>query len=448
MRIGRPFACLTWFAVPLLLGSTFQFLYTFVDAAVVGNLIGVDAFAAVGAAGFLYWLIFSIVLGLTQGFGTVFAQRYGSGDMEGLRRAYGMAAALSLVLGAALTALGVVFTRPLLILLNTPASLFDMTAQFLHLMFAGLLITFAYNLIAAAFRALGDSRTPLYALIFSTVLNVALDILFVKFISATVSAVAVATLIAQLFALLYCVWRARPVKDLRVGRADFRIDRPTIGRLLHLGLPAGVRNAIISLGSLVFQHAINGYGEVFIAGMAAPQKLFGVLNIIGGSMEGAMATFTAQNFGARDLPRIKSGVWQALGIQLVSSVALAALAIAFGRPLMGLLLGSGPNVSRILDYAQSQLTVMALFLPALYLLCMYRAALGGMGHALLPMIEGFIELFSCIAVVLVFPRIWAESGLYYAQAIGWVLAAVPLIIAYYIYYRRHVAEQKPAARAM
>ncbi len=443
MTEGRPLGLLIGFALPLSASSALQLLYNLADAAVVGRLIGVSAFAAVGAAGFFYWMLFSTMLGLTHGFGTIMAQRFGARDGEGLRRAFASALLLSLGLGALFSLVSMALTAPLLRLLRTPAEILPDTAAYLRVMLGGLSVTFAYNLLGAAFRAVGDSRTPLAALILACTLNIALDVLLVRATALGVTAVALSTVLAQCVACGWCAVKLRRIEALRLGRADIRLDRAATRALLRLGAPMGARNCVISLGGLAIQFAVNGYGTVVIAGVAAAKRLYGLIEIFGGGFEGAIATFTAQNYGAQKAARIREGVRQARDLLLLGACIAIALLIPLGRSVLSLFIDpADPHAAAVLDAATGQLYAMLALLPGLYLLLMYRAALQGIGNAWAPMASGFVELGMRLLAVLLLPPLLGVPGAYLAEAAGWPVAAALVMLVFHRLARKDFALEK------
>lgn len=442
MTQGKPLGLLTAFAVPLMLGSVCQQLYTVADSAVVGRLIGVDAFAAVGAAGFLGFMVLDIILGFTQGFGILFAQRFGGKDLDGLRRSVSMSVLLALGLGLLLTAGSLLAVDPVLRLMGTPADILPDTLVYLRWLFAGTLVTMAYNLAGTLLRALGNSKTPLVAVILSSVLNVALDVLFVAVFHWGVAGVAAATVTAQFFSFLYCLRKLFSTPEARVGPRDFIPDGGTLKELLRLGLPLGFRNAVITGGGLFVQSAINRYGKLFVAGTTAAQKYFGFMQLAVGALDGAFATYSAQNYGAGNLPRIQEGMRCARRMALISSVAISGLIVLLGKPLIALLVtGSPQDMAEILEVGWQNLLVIACGLPLLCLLYLYRSGLQGMGSTLVPMLSGFVELGLRIASVLLLPLLIGRWGVYTADALGWVGAALLLCISYYRTYRKHCRER-------
>lgn len=439
MTEGRPLGLIARFAIPAALGNIFNIAYTIVDGIIVGWVLGVNAFASIGASWFLYWIALSSILGLTQGFGTVFAQRFGSKDISGLRAAFANAIFLSAGIGIAISLPGVLICGPALMWLNTPSAILSDAEAYLRVLFGGMLITFAYILLCSMLRALGDSKTPLYALILSTLLNIILDIVLVTGAHMGVAGVAGATLIAQLAACVYCIAGFRKVRDLMPARSDFKWDSASSRELLRLGLPAAFSDSVCSLGGLVTQYIANGYGVAFVAGVAAAKRIYSLLEIVGGAMEGAMAAFVAQNFGAGLFDRVRSGIRIGRILLLVSALIITAFALLSGRWLVGLFIpGEAEQIAAALDAGQIQLSVMAVGLPALYLLFLYRCSLQAIGRPLMPMLSGFVEMGAQIASALFLTLFLNEWGVYLSGALGWVFAAIQLYVAYVFVFKKRL----------
>ena len=245
---GSPWKLLLLFALPLMAGNIFQQMYTVVDTAVVGKVLGVDALAALGTVDWLNWLTLGTIQGFTQGFSILLAQRFGAGDYGRLRQALVNAVFLSVLFAAAVTAGSQAAAEPVVILLKTPEEIRPVSMAYLRLLFAGLPVVTAYNFAAAALRALGDGRTPLIAMAAASLTNIALDLWFVKELRWGVQGAAAATVIAQCLAAACCIWRLCRVEVLRLTREDCRLDAPLCGRLMMLGLPMALQNTIIAVG--------------------------------------------------------------------------------------------------------------------------------------------------------------------------------------------------------
>ncbi len=447
MTHGSPAKLILTFALPLMLGNVFQQLYTTVDTAIVGQFAGVEALAALGAADWLNWMTLGIVTGFTGGFSIPIAQRFGAGDLKGLRKAVGMSALLGAVIAVVLTLISECIARPVLLLLNTPANVLDLALTYLRVMFAGLCVVMFYNILASLLRALGDSRTPLIAMLIASVINIALDLLFVVVFHWGVAGAAAATVIAQIFSALFCLRAALNLPMLRLTRRDFVPDRPAVRTLIRLGTPMALQNAIIAVGGMGVQYVVNGFGFLFVAGFTATNKLYGLLEIAATSFGFSMATFTGQNLGAQQLSRIEKGLRAAALMGVATALCISAAMLVWGRSILSLFVSeSSGSAAEVLDIAYRYLCVMSSILFILYLLHVYRSALQGMGDTVIPMISGFVELVMRVGVAWLLPRFIGQEGIYYAEIAAWTGAAVLLIAAYYARihgFRRALSEGRP-----
>lgn len=432
MTQGRPGKLIISFALPLMVGNVFQQLYTLVDAAVVGQVVGVEALAALGAADWINWLVLSAVSGFTQGFSILVSQRFGAGDEQGLRKGVAMSCALAVVIAALVTAASLCLAQPVLRLLNTPDNIIGGSLTYLTICFAGIPVIMLYNLMGSFLRALGDGRTPLYAMLIAAGINIGLDLLFVAVFHWGIAGAAVATVIAQAFSGLFCLNAVRHLSVLRLQRADWQRDWPLMGQLMRLGTPVAFQNAIISVGGLVVQYVINGFGFIFVAGFTATNKLYGLLELAAISYGYSVATFTGQNLGARKYHRIRSGMKASLVMSIATSLCITALMLLFGRHILSLFVSGEPQqVSQVLSVAFRYLRVMSALLPILYLLHIYRSALQGMGDTFIPMLSGIVELMMRVGVALLFPLFMGQDGIYLAEVIAWTGAAALLGASYY-----------------
>ena len=343
MTAGKPASLILSFALPLMLGNVFQQLYTVVDTAVVGKALGVRALAALGAADWLNWLMLSMVQGLTQGFAILMAQAFGARQMDKLRLSIGASGILAATGAVILLALGQLLVVPVLTLLKTPGDIMPGSVLYLRVMFGGIPIVMAYNLFACILRSLGDGKTPLYAMVVASIVNIGVDLLFVLVFHWGIAGAAVATLVAQVCAAVLCLLQLRKLSELRLSRQDFKPDGKLLWRLLKLGSPMAMQNAIISIGGMIVQAVVNGFGVVFIAGITATNKLYGILEIAALSYGYAMITYTGQNLGAGNITRIRSGTRAALGISLVTSGIIAAVMIGFGKWIVGCFISGTPQ---------------------------------------------------------------------------------------------------------
>lgn len=442
MTQGRPLGLLLCFAVPLMLGSLCQILYSAADGAVVGRIMGVDAFASIGAANFLTLLAFEVILGLTQGFGVVFAQFFGKKDDFSLRKAVATSLLLSAVISVLLTILGLVCAKPLLLLMDTPRELLHYAHIYVCWMYGGIAVTLANRLFCTLLLSLGNSRVPVTANAASCALNILLDLLFVAVLHWGVAGAAAATLTVQLGSAVYCIMKLRSIAQMRLSRQDLRISPSLMVELLRLGVPMAFRNGVIAVGGLFVQTAINGYGKLFVAGMAAAEKFFELITFTGSAFEGAFAIYSAQNFGAGNMPRLKQGFRCSVLLSLAGAFLVAVVAVLFGKEMIGILItGESDDLQQIIQTGCEYLVILAVTVPLMFLLCLYTAGLQGMGHTLVPTLSGFVELGVRIISVSLLPMVLDKWAVYLASPLGWLAAAFLLGVSYHQMYRRHI--QKP-----
>lgn len=437
LTTGKPLPLLVSFSLPLMIGNVFQQMYTVVDTAVVGKALGVGALAALGAADWLNWMMLGVIQGLTQGFGIMMAQNFGSRQMGHLRRTIGASAVLSAISALVLVALGQVAVVPILGLLQTPDAIKGNTVLYLRIMFGGVPIVMAYNLFAGMIRSLGDSKTPLYAMIVASCINISLDLLFVLVFHWGIAGAAVATLIAQVFAAGYCLWHLRKIPILNMQREDFRLDWSQAGQLLQLGFPMAFQNAIISVGGMIVQSVVNGFGMIFIAGFTATNKLYGILEIAATSYGYAMISYVGQNLGARKIERIRAGQRAAIGLAMATSCIIAAVMIGFGRWIVGCFISGTPQeVEAATQVAYRYLVIMSGCLPVLYVLHVTRSCVQGMGNTELPMLSGVSEFVMRTGAALLLPMAMGQAGIFYAEVLAWAGADLILVPSYFVVSKR------------
>lgn len=433
MTEGSPTRLLVSFALPLMVGNVFQQLYTVVDTAVVGQVAGVGALASLGAADWLNWLVLSVVQGFAQGFAILMAQYFGAKDERQLSRSIGASATLCAAAAVLMLLLSQTTLTPVLRLLNTPDDIIGGSALYLRIIFAGIPIVTAYNLLASILRALGDSKTPLYAVVAATVVNIALDLVLVMGLGWGIAGAAVATVFSQAVSTVYCYINVRKITIIKLIKADLIPSRDMAGTLLRLGSPVALQNAIISIGGMVVQSVINKYGMLFIAGFTATNKLYGILEIAATSYGYAVTSYVGQNQGAGLLKRIKSGMRSAALVALITSVVIAAAMLVFGKAILSLFISGSPEeIEASMTIAYHYLAVMSVALPVLYMLYIYRSALMGLGDTVIPMASGFIEMALRIGTVMLLPLAIGQAGVFYAEVAAWAGAAVLLAIGYYV----------------
>ena len=432
MTHGSPARLIVTFALPLMLGNIFQQLYTMTDAAIVGQFAGTDALGALGSADWLCWLVFGVIGGFMQGFSILVAQRFGGGDMRLMRRSVSTLVILAGIVAVVFTAAGLILTVPLLRLMGTLDRVFDLAAAYLHILYGGICVTAAYNLLSSLLRALGNSRSPLIAMVAASVTNIALDLLFVVVFHWDVAGAAAATVIAQGVATVICLTAVLKLEPLRFQKGEFAFHRGDAGQLLKLAAPMAFQNTMISVGGMAVQKVLNGLGYLYVTGFTATNKLYGLLEAAAVSFGYAITTYTGQNLGARRFDRIRSGMRKAALIAFVTALCLTGVMFLAGRPCLSLFIASSADPG-VMEVAVKYLHYMAAALFILYFLYVYRSALQGMGDTFMPMLSGLAECVMRVgsAWLLTLPALLGPEGIYFAEPAAWTGAAILLVVSYF-----------------
>ncbi len=434
---GNPWRIILLFSLPLMAGNIFQQMYTVVDTAVVGKVLGVEALAALGAVDWLNWLTLGVTQGFAQGFSILMAQRFGAGEKEKLRRTITNSIFLAMLCALCLTVLSEAAAGWAISLLKTPVEIRPVSMAYLRILFGGIPIVMAYNLAAAVLRALGNGRQPLIAMVIASLTNIILDFLFVMEFQWGVQGAAAATLIAQCLSAVYCIWHIRRIRELRLKKEDWKPEGALCVMLMKLGLPMAFQNTVISVGGMIVQMIVNGFGVIFIAGMTATNKLYGILEVAATSYGYAMVTYSGQNLGAGKLRRVSEGVRAGLAIAMATSVLIAAVMLGFGRWILAWFMpeDAGAGV-QALEIAYRYLAIMSLCLPVLYVLHITRSCIQGLGNTLLPMASGVAEFIMRTGTALLLPVVFGENGIMYAEVLAWLGADFILVPSYLYIMRR------------
>lgn len=439
---GNPLKLVVLFTIPLLIGNLFQQLYSFMDALVVGRTIGKNALAAVGATGSIVFLIIGFAQGTTAGLSVLTAQAFGANDQQAVRKSFGSSVWISLGLTAILTAISVSMTRPLLTLMQTPAAILDDSVAFVRVIFMGIIASMAFNLLSNMMRALGDSRTPLFFLIIATVLNVLLELVFILGFHMGVAGAGWATVLAQTVSAVLCwLYIKRRMPLLRLRKKDLAIDWPNIRRHVIVALPMGFSMSIIAIGAVILQVMLNTLGTDAVAAYTAAGRIDQLATLPASSFGLAMATYAAQNLGAREYKRIRQGVHQTLLLNVVVSAVLGALIIIFGKPLVNLFLG--PNQPEVTNLALIYFRFNGSMYWMLAILFTIRNFLQGLGHTLVPTVAGLFELFMRAFAGLVLVRLWGFAGASMANPLAWI-GSVLVLVSVYVGTMRRLREREAA----
>ena len=429
---GRPLRLLLLFSLPLMAGNIFQQMYTIVDTAVVGKVLGVEALAALGAVDWLSWMTLGIIQGFTQGFAILMAQKFGAGEYKKLRQVITNSLLLAVICAAVLTAASEGLAASAVSFLKTPVEIRPICMAYIRIIFGGIPVVMAYNLAASVLRALGNGRTPLVAMVLASLTNICLDFLFVLGFGWGVQGAAAATILAQVLSALYCIRHIGKIEILRMSRGDWKMESGLCTRLMTLGAPMAFQNTVISVGGMIVQTVVNGFGVIFIAGFTATNKLYGLLETAATSYGYAMVTYAGQNLGAGKTKRISSGLRAGILISMVTSVLITVMMILFGRLILGCFISSeGGSGAQALDIAYRYLFIMAIFLPVLYVLHVTRSCIQGLGNTVLPMVSGIAEFVMRTGAAFVLPMLFGENGILFAEVLAWAGADMILIPSYF-----------------
>lgn len=383
MTSGSPMKIILWFTLPIFIGNVFQQFYNMADAVIVGKFVGNNALAAVGSTGTIMFLINGFVIGMTAGFTVLTAQKFGAGDERGIRKSVTGAAWLSLIVGLILTAAFMVFMKPLLTLMNTPADIFDDAYAYIMIISGGILAQMLYNLLASILRALGNSRVPLYFLILSAVLNIVLDLVFVIVFQMGAAGAAVATIISQGVSGLLClVYIGKKVQLLRMTKEDWKPQTTLLSAQLKVGIPMALQYSITAIGTMMVQSSLNILGSTLVAAYTAAGKIEQVVTQAYIAMGTTMATYGAQNMGAGDVPRIRQGFKACTIIGIVYSFIAAAFVMTAGKYMTYLFVSE--DVGTIMNSVDIYLKCVGIFFIPLAVVNIYRNGIQGLGYGLLP----------------------------------------------------------------
>lgn len=420
------------FFFPMLFANLLQQVYTIADSAIVGKGLGDNAFGAVGNMGSLTFLIIGFSVGLTNGFSVSIAQNYGAKDYDRLRKTIGSSIVLSMLITVILTILSVVFLEDVLILLNTDKAIMNDCLLYGYIIFGGLFSTIMYNMCSAVLRALGDSKTPLIAIIVSSVVNVGLNCLTVFVMHTGVEGPAIATIVAQLISAFICFIKLRKIEIIRLSREDFRKDIHLYLNLMKNGAAMAFMNSITAVGAMVIQYYVNGLGLVYTNAYSACMKFLNLFIDPACTAGFTMSSFASQNYGAMKYSRIKEGLRVCLSIAFITYVIFGAVLVFAPKWISGFMLNSEETIAVAAEY----LPICGVMLFLVDFLFVYRSAVQGMGYPLVPMLSGIAEMVMRVLVVVCFINMLGFSAAAYASVAAWLAALAMNMAAFYLILKK------------
>jgi putative MATE family efflux protein len=425
---GRESTLIITFALPMLIGNVFQQFYNMVDSWVVGRYVGKEALAAVGTSFPVIFLMVALALGIGMGANVLVAQFYGAKANEKVKLTIDTAYICLFILGIALTVIGIVTAEPVLRLLRVPADVFDQASEYLRIIFVGLILSFGYNTVGGILRGLGDSMTPLFMLIAATIINIILDLLFVRSFGWGVAGVAWATVIAQGASFIGSVVYLNKTHD--VLKSDFlhlQFSREIFKEIFRIGLPSGIQQAMVSLGIMVMTAIVNGFGTVVLAGFSVASRIDSFVAMPAMNIGIAVSGFTGQNMGAGETKRVSRGFHAALYIGLGITFVLSVLIFFFGDALIAVFT---PDLD-VIAVGHGYLRIIAIFYFLFTVMFITNGVIRGAGEAMVPMISTLAAMWVVrIPCAIVFSKLWGVMGIWYAMPVGWFIGTIIALVYY------------------
>ncbi len=436
MTVGSPLYNLAAFSIPLLIGNIAQQLYNTVDSIIVGKYVGDAALAAVGTSGPILNLLLLLFMGISTGAGIMVSQYFGARRQEDLNDTIGTCLTLTLIASVIIMIVGPLLTPPLMSLLNTPPEVYDMAVDYLTIFFLGIVGCGYYNIVSGILRGMGDSVSPLIFLVVACLLNIALDLLFVAGLGMTADGVALATIIAQGVSAVLCILRLMRMKNnVQITKQTLKPNREMTMRIIRLGLPSGLTQAIFSLAAIVVQSLTNSFGTSVIACSNVVMRVDGFAMMPNFTFGMAMTTYVGQNIGAKLMKRVDEGVKVGLTAGLIISVVLVGGILIFGEGLMRMF----TSTEEVIQLGVRMLRILALGYIAMAVTQSLSGVMRGAGDTMTPM---WISIITTVIIRMPIAYIWAwltrsealpngsPDSIFCSLLISWVLGAVLTSLAY------------------
>ena len=429
---GRPSILILGFALPIFLANLLQLTYSIVDTRIVGSYLGESTLAAVGATTTLSNLMIQFLMGVSNGFAIITAQKFGAKDYDGVRKSFAMSLKLGCTIALAITIVCLVFLRQILVFLNVSDTLMETAMSYIFVIIAGLLATFLYDACAAALRALGDTLTPLIILLVSVCLNIVGDIFLVVVVKMGVRGAALATVLAQAIAFVICwIYMVKKYEVLRVKGEDFigdksDADRQMIKNMLSAGMSMGFMSSLINIGSLTLQTAINKLGQDIIVAHTAARKISEIFMIMFTVFGQTMATYCGQNIGAGEVKRVKQGIRLAILYTCIWCTIVLIASYTIGPWLVYLVTGTHNEV--VITNATNYLKFDTVFYFVTAVICIVRNAMQGLGEQITPLVSSSLEMIGKIVIAFTLVPMLGYTGVIVAEPIVWFIMVIPLLI--------------------
>lgn len=431
LTIGDPLKVVLLFALPLFLSNIFQQLYNLSDIAIIGHALGDDALSAIGSVSTIYGFFNSLLFGMSSGFGVVISKYYGAKDPDQLRKAIANTGFIAIIWSIIITVLGLVSLKPLMRVLKTPAEIFDTAYSYAVIVIGLCVFLFAYNVLSGMLRSIGNSKAPLYFLIISVTMNIALNYTFVVKLGAGLPGAAIATAISQCIAsVLTVIYIIKYVPEFHLTRNDLKLNKEMLIDLFTSGIAFALMYTVVNLGTMILQSAINSFGPVTIAAHTTARKISELCMMTVSTLANSMATFAGQNHGARRYDRIKTGLKKIMIFSFCFDTVLIILIYVFGNLMVKGI--SGSSTKELIDTATFYLKVDLPFYYVLSVILITRTTLQGIGAKFVPIIASIMEMaFKAFTAGYLAVKL-GYLGIAICEPITWVVCAIFMVIVFVI----------------
>ena len=435
MTEGNPTSLIIKFSIPMLIGNIFQQLYNLVDSVIVGQFVGSDALAAIGATGSATFMFFALCNGIGNGGGIITAQSFGKGDKKEVKTCITNTAYIMLVFPLIIGILAFCLAGPLLHLLDTPENIFPESLSYMRIMCVGIIFVSLYNFASSMLRALGDSKTPLYFLIFSCILNTVLDIFFVYVLNTGVTGAGIATVISQFVSGITCLLYALKKNEyFKLNKEDMKFNRMITGKIIKLGIPLSLQFSLIAISCMALQRVVNSFGETAMAAFTATSRMEQLIHQPYQTLGTALSTFTGQNFGAGKNERVVAGYKKGAMIMVIFSALMLPIMQFFGDNIIRIFVSDEP----VIEMGARALRITSYFYVALGTIYVVRGVLNGLGDAFFALLNGIVEVAGRFIVPILLTGVAAIGvwGIWWSVGIVWTMAGASALVRYLMYLKK------------
>lgn len=429
MTEGKPVKLILIFSIPLLIGNIFQQFYNLADSIIVGKFIGAEALAAIGVTGSICFFFFALCNGFGSAGGILVSQSFGRGDSQEVKNCIVNTGYIMIVFPFIVGITSFFLSKPLLIFLNTPEDCFNESWHYLQLMCIGLLFVSVYNYVSSMMRALGDSRTPLYFLIFTCCINICLDLLFVCVFHMGVLGAGVATLISQFISNVLCLfWAFKFNPYFKFEKTDLKVNRTVIFRTIKLGVPLSLQFSLIAISCMALQRVVNTFGAITVAAFTATSRVEQIIHQPYQTLSAALATFCGQNYGAKKYDRTIKGYHRTLLMMTIFTLAMIPIIQLFGEPITSIFVDD----IEVIKMGAKAMKITSIFYIFLGMIYVVRGILNGLGDAFFALLNGIVEVIGRFVVPVILVKIPSIGvwGIWWSVGIVWLMAGGSAWIRY------------------